>query len=49
MLTQSYSALTEQMCFDSVEMKKQKQLSWNFTHYVFFPKITYSIEILLFW
>ena len=34
-LKHSYSVLIEQTCFDSIEMKKQKQLSWNSTHYIF--------------
>lgn len=37
-LKHRYSVLIEQTCFDSTEMKKQKQLSWNFTHYVFAEK-----------
>lgn len=34
-LKHSYSVLIEQTCFDCIEKNKQKQLPWNFTHYVF--------------
>lgn len=47
-LKHRYSVLLEQMCFDSIEMKKQKQLSLNFTHYVFAENYMF-IELLLFW
>lgn len=34
-LKHSCSVLIEQTCFDSIEVKKQKQLSCIFTHYIF--------------
>lgn len=34
-LKHSCSVLIEQTCFDSIEVKKQKQLSYIFTHYTF--------------
>lgn len=41
-LKHRYSVLIEQTCFDSTEKKKQKQLSWNFTHYVFAEKYIFN-------
>lgn len=32
-LKHSCSVVIEQTCFDSIEVKKQKQLSYIFTHY----------------
>lgn len=43
-LKHSCSVLIEQTCFDSIKVKKQKQLSYIFTHYTFSENYLFNLN-----